>query len=57
MLACASAAGITIPPMVIFDRETLKAELTYGEVPGTTYGLTDNGWSNPEIFNIIIMVS
>lgn len=52
VLACASAAGITIPPMVIFDRKTLKQELTHGEVPGTMYGLTDNGWSNAELFNI-----
>jgi hypothetical protein len=52
VLACVSAAGITIPPMVIFDRKTLKAELAHGEVPGTMYGLTDNGWSNAEIFNI-----
>ena len=34
------------------DRKTLKQELTLGEVPGTIYGLTDNGWSNGEIFNI-----
>lgn len=52
VLACASAAGITIPPMVIFDRKTLKQELAHGEVPGTMYGLTDNGWSNAELFNI-----
>ncbi len=51
-MACVSAAGITMPPMVIFDRKTLKQELSIGEVPGTIYALTDNGWSNGEIFNI-----
>lgn len=44
VLACVSAAGFTVPPMVIFDRKALKEELTAGEVPETLYGLTDNGW-------------
>ena len=52
VLACVSAAGIAMPPMVIFDRKTMKQELAYGEVPGTLYGLTDNGWSNSEMFHI-----
>ena len=38
--------------MVIFDREVLKADLTLSEVPETIYGLTDNGWSNSEVFDI-----
>ena len=49
VLACCSAGGNYIPPLVIFDRKTLKPELTRGEVPGTMYGLTDNGWINTEV--------
>jgi hypothetical protein len=39
VLACVSAAGITISPMIIFDRKTLKAELAHGEVPSTMYAM------------------
>ena len=35
ILACASASGYTIPPMVIFDQKHLQPEMTTGEVPGT----------------------
>ena len=35
--------------MVIFDRMVLKPELTYAEV---LYGMTSNGWSNSEMFEI-----
>jgi len=52
VLACVSASGSTLPPMVIFDRKLLKPELTWGEVPGTLYGLTANGWSNSEMFEL-----
>ena len=50
ILACASASGYSIPPMVIFDRKTLKPDMTIGEVPGTFYGLSDNGWMDAELF-------
>lgn len=50
VLACASAAGYALPPMVIFDRKTLRIELTVGEVPGTFYGLSDSGWMDSELF-------
>ena len=49
VLACVSAAGGTIPPLVILDQ---AVDLTDGEVPDTIYGLTYNGWSNAEIFDI-----
>ena len=51
VLACASASGYTIPPMVIFDRKHLQAEMATGEVPGTFYGLTDTGWMDSELFH------
>ena len=44
VLACVSAGGYALPPLVIFDRKTLKPEMTQGEVPGTMYGLSNNGW-------------
>ena len=50
VLACTSAAGFAIPPFVIFPRKSLNPALTKGEVPGTLYGLTENGWMNGELF-------
>jgi len=50
VLACTSASGAAIPPMVIFKRKTLNPELTSGEVPGTIYGLSSKGWINRELF-------
>ena len=34
VVACISATGFALPPMVIWDRQTLSPELTVGEVPG-----------------------
>ena len=51
VLACTCASGYAIPPLVIFDRMTLNEALTRGEVPGTIYGLSHNGWITREIFN------
>ena len=47
VLACCSAA---IPPLVIFDRKTLRPEMVIGEVPRTMYGLSASGWMDSEIF-------
>ena len=51
VVGCVSAAGYCIPPMVIWDRKQLSIELTEGEVPGTFYGLSDNGWMDQELFD------
>ncbi len=51
VLACTCATGYVIPPFVIFDRKTLNPELTKGEVPGTLYGLSSNGWIDIELFS------
>ena len=51
MLACSCANGYVIPPFVIFDRKTLSPELTNGEIPGTLYGLSANGWIDMELFS------
>ena len=50
VLACACASGYTLPPLVIFDRKRLKRKHTVGEVSGTLYGLSKNGWIDSEIF-------
>lgn len=52
VLSCCNAAGSAMPPMVIFDRIILKPELTSGEIPGTIYGLSKNGWSDSELFHL-----
>ena len=51
VLACTCAAGYALPPLIIFDRMTLNEAFTKGEVPGTIYGLSHNGWITREIFN------
>ena len=50
VVMCASASGNVIPPMVIFKGEKLNHELTKDEVPGTLYGLSENGWIDHEPF-------
>ena len=50
ILACCSAAGYVLPLLIIYGRKVLNPDLTVGEVPGTCYGLSDNGWMNSEIF-------
>jgi hypothetical protein len=52
VLSCCSASGYCIPPFVIFDRKTLSPALTYGEVPGTMYGLSQSGWINSDLFQL-----
>ena len=43
ILACANAAGTTLPPMVIFDRQHFNPEWSKGEVHNTLYGMSDKG--------------
>lgn len=43
IVACVSAAGFCMPPMMIWNRKVLSPELTCGEVEGTMYGLSGNG--------------
>ena len=52
VVGCVSASGVSIPPMVIWDRKTLSPELARGEVPGTIYGLSASGWMDMELFKI-----
>ncbi len=52
VLACCSAGGCVIPPFVIFDRKSLKPEMTNGEIPGTMYGCSSSGWIDSELFDL-----
>ena len=52
IVACVSAAGFSLPPMVIWDHQSLSPELTIGEVPGTIYGLSKKGWIDYELFDV-----
>ena len=52
VVACISASGSCMPPMVILDRKTLPPYFTEGEVPGTIYGLSTKGWIDQELFDI-----
>ena len=49
IVACVNATGQAIPPMIIFDAKNLNHAWTRNEVPGTRYGLSDNGWINTEL--------
>lgn len=50
VLSACSASGYVLPPMIIFDRKRLNPAFTIGEVPGTSYGLSKNGWIDSELF-------
>ena len=50
VIACVSASGQCIPPFVIFDAKWLNMEWRKDEVVGTSYGLSDNGWVDSELF-------
>lgn len=52
VVACVSAVGYCIPPMVIWDHKMLSAEMAKGEVPGTIYGLFPKGWVDQELFSV-----
>ena len=51
VVACVNASGGCMPHMVILNRKTLPPRFTEGEVPGTTYGLSANGWIDQELFH------
>ena len=50
VIACVSASGQCIPPFVIFDAKRLNMEWRKDEVVRTSYGLSDNGWVDSELF-------
>ena len=42
VLACVSASGYALPPMVIYKRKNLTPELIRGEIEGAIYGLSSS---------------
>ena len=50
ILACASASGQTIPPLVVFTGKQFNSVLTKGEVPTTSYGMSSSSWMDQELF-------
>ena len=38
--------------MITWDRKTLQADMTKGELPGTIYGLSSKGWTDLEHFKV-----
>ena len=51
VIACVSATGQAIPPLIIWKRKTMTAEMAIGEIPGTQYGFSENGWTNSILFD------
>lgn len=51
VVTCMNAAGGYVPPMVIFPRKNMKAELLNGAPPGTIAACHVSGWNQSHIFN------
>ena len=51
VVACVSATGQTIPPLIIWKRKTMSPDMAIGEVPGTQYGFSDSGWMQAKLFD------
>jgi len=50
VVGCINAIGQALPLFVIFDAKNLNLDWTIGEVPGTMYGLSKNGWIDMVLF-------
>ena len=50
VVACVSATGSYVPPMMIFPRVRMKPELLDGSPPGTVGYASKGGWINAELF-------
>ena len=50
MITCVSASSQCIPPFVIFDAKRLSMDWRNYEIVGTSYGLSDKGWVDSELF-------
>lgn len=49
---CFNAAGIYMPPFIIFPRQRMKAELLDHGPPGTTAECSPRGWMTVDLFTI-----
>ncbi|XP_045462177.1 uncharacterized protein LOC123672207 [Harmonia axyridis] len=50
VVCCASAAGMYIPPLIIFKRMRMCNELKVGAPPGSLVDVSESGWINSELF-------
>lgn len=50
IVACVSAGGTYVPPLIIFPRERMKNELTDGAPPGAIFACHKSGWIQLEMF-------
>ena len=50
ILACASASGQTIPPMVVFPGKNFNSALAKCEIHATLYGMSPSGWMDQKLF-------
>ncbi|KAJ4425595.1 hypothetical protein ANN_27791 [Periplaneta americana] len=50
VVMCMSVAGQYVPPMPIFPRKWMKAELLVGAPPGSIGAVNDSGWITSELF-------
>ena len=54
MLVSANAAWSVIPPMVIFKGQRFNLEWSKGEVPDILYGMSEKGWTDQELFSLMV---
>jgi hypothetical protein len=50
LVICMSASGIYVPPLIIFPRKNMKAELLNGTPPGTISACHLSSWIQMDIF-------
>ena len=50
VVTCVSAAGLSIPPMMIYPRVRLAEGLKAGAHPGTLFACSKSGWITSELF-------
>ena len=50
VVGCINAIGQALPPFIVFDAKHLNMQWAVGEVPGTTFGLSDSGWMDMILF-------
>jgi len=50
VVTCASAAGQVLLLTVLFDAKKVSHTWTSGEIPGTSYGCSNKGWINTDLF-------
>ena len=50
VLACVSAGGLCLPPMIIYNRKGFGDGMDDGTIPGTLFAISPKGWMDTELF-------